>query len=84
MYLQPNFPTRVWDGATGNPERAEGAVSDCAPNAADWDRIALEVIATQSKVAAMGAASVPDPTGLANGDYVLRVTDGVASWVAHS
>ncbi len=27
---------------------------------------------------------VPDPSGLANNDYVLRVTDGVASWVTHT
>jgi hypothetical protein len=28
--------------------------------------------------------AVPDPSALANNDYVLRVTDGVASWVVHT
>ena len=31
-----------------------------------------------------GPAYVPDPSALANGAYVLQMTDGVASWVAHS
>jgi len=31
-----------------------------------------------------GPAYVPDPSALANGAYVLQMTDGVASWIAHS
>ena len=41
---KPTFPNAVWDGTTDNPWRNS---YDCDPNADDWNRIVVEVTATQ-------------------------------------
>ena len=49
------------------------------PPSANWNTLAEK--GDQGEV---GPAYVPDPSTLTNGAYVLQVTDGVATWVAHS
>lgn len=57
MREQASFPTSVWNGLSDNPER--GSLNDdIAPNSQDWDKIVVEVIATQTKLSSVdGTAS---------------------------
>ena len=49
------------------------------PPSENWN-----TLAAKGDQGELGPAYVPDPSTLANGAYVLQVTDGVATWVAHS
>ena len=49
------------------------------PPSEDWNTLAAKGDQGEG-----GPAYVPDPTALANGAYMLQVTDGVVTWIAHS
>ncbi len=53
-YAHPNFPERIWDGLTKNPDRTK-IVNDAWCNHQDWDQLREEVIALQKFVLSGGA-----------------------------
>ena len=52
-YDNPIFPESVWDGLTSNTDRVD-LNANVDPNAADWERIAPEVIAIQEYLTTPG------------------------------
>jgi hypothetical protein len=58
--VSPNFPDRLWDGSTSNPDR-ENRFTNQWCNHQDWNQISAEVIAIQEFLLSSGIAGEEIP-----------------------
>lgn len=50
-YPEPNYPSRIWNGLSDNPNRVDNN-SNLNPDSNDWNRISSEVISMQQNMGA--------------------------------